>query len=147
MTVFRNTLIYITILFALLTSSTGCTRNNGDIGEWFGIWRVDSIETDGQAASDYAPPYMYWKFQSGVIQMLFVNDESEHTADFCYGSWEDDGEYLTLNFDWDLAVPPPFTHLGIISRLKIVDRTDNRLSLQYIDESGMTISYKLQKWG
>ncbi|MDE5608242.1 MAG: lipocalin-like domain-containing protein [Muribaculaceae bacterium] len=143
----RYTLLYIVAVIASMTVTVGCTQNKGYIGDWFGIWRVGSIEIDNEPDTDYAPPYMYWKFQSKVIQMLFVDDESEHTANFCYGSWEESDGYLTLDFDWDLSIPPAFTHLGVVSRLKIVRKTGRELYLQYIDGDGHTINYKLQKWG
>ena len=134
-------------MIASLTVTTGCTQNKGYIGDWFGIWRVSSIEIDHEPADDYDPPYMYWKFQSHIVQMLFVYDESEHTADFCYGTWDESDGYVTLNFDWDLAIPPQFAHLDMISRLKIIKKTGSELQLQYINTDGKTISYKLQKWG
>ncbi|MDE6831809.1 MAG: hypothetical protein K2J07_03650, partial [Muribaculaceae bacterium] len=76
-----------------------------------------------------------------------VYDESEDTADFCYGTWDESDGYVTLNFDWDLAIPPQFAHLDMISRLKIIKKTGSELQLQYINTDGKTISYKLQKWG
>ncbi len=143
----RYTLIYIATIFASLPALVGCTQNKGDIGDWFGIWRVDSIEVDSKAAPDYDPPYMFWKFQSGVVQLLFITDESDHIADFCYGTWDDTDGYLTLNFDWDLSIPPAFTRLQIVTRLSILRHSGDRIELQYIDSNGNTINYKLQKWG
>ena len=48
---------------------TGCTHNDGDIGEWFGEWHLQSIEIDGAADADYDGDVL-WKFQNNIVDMV-----------------------------------------------------------------------------
>lgn len=39
---------------ALLFVLTGCIQNNGNIGPWFGQWKVERLTIDGKDDPDYA---------------------------------------------------------------------------------------------
>lgn len=135
--------LYIIVLFISLS---GCTRNDGDIGDWFGTWRVDDITIDGAVDTDYAPPYMIWKFQSSLIQIM-VPDDFQHTSVSCYGTWEHNGTTLTLDFSHGLGTPPDFSMLEPKVQLSVLKLSRSKITLQYIDRSGRSIVYSLKKWG
>ena len=41
------------VVAIVLTIVAACTKNNGDIGVWFGLWKVTSVEVDGSADRKY----------------------------------------------------------------------------------------------
>ena len=53
------------MLLAIVAMSS-CTKNNGDIGYWFGLWHLDSIELNGEVDNNYNGCY-YFKFQNKVF--------------------------------------------------------------------------------
>ncbi|MBQ2163347.1 MAG: hypothetical protein II445_02450, partial [Muribaculaceae bacterium] len=66
---------HILMLLAIVAMS-GCTKNNGDIGYWFGLWHLDSIELNGEVDNNYNGCY-YFKFQNKVFCLSWV-DETTH---------------------------------------------------------------------
>lgn len=139
--------IYMPIVLALLMlANNSCTRNNGDIGPWFGTWRVDYILIDDDPDPDYGPPYMIWKFQSSVIQIQ-VPDFDSHTETTVTGIWHQDDDLLTINFDWGHGTPPAMSHLPVETKLNIIKLSHSTIELQFVDDNNITYFYKLQKWG
>ena len=97
------------ILLAALLVVASCTTNNGDIGPWFGTWRVTEITTDGVADADYQGN-MFFKFQSTVFEMLLVHDD--HGTENRFGIWNDDGKgTLTVSFPDANHEPLPQSHM------------------------------------
>lgn len=145
----RDTLIYrfILSLTALLAFTTwsGCTHNNGDIGDWFGTWRVESMTIDGEPAPDYAPPYMIWKFQSSVVQMMTPPGD-DHFYPIHTGTWHEEDGMLYLDFTWGQGVEQ-VSHLPAKCELTILQLSSRRIELQYDSTDGKTYIYKLKKWG
>ena len=45
----------LTIIFAFVAmlAMSGCVQNNGHIGHWFGLWKVERVTIDGQDDADY----------------------------------------------------------------------------------------------
>ncbi|MDE6525025.1 MAG: lipocalin-like domain-containing protein, partial [Paramuribaculum sp.] len=64
---------------ALTMLSAGCTRNNGDIGPWFGTWQVTRIDVDGVPADCYRGNVVM-KFQSHVMESRTQNDNHSYSA-------------------------------------------------------------------
>lgn len=61
----------ITLLIAiLLPVIAGCTRNDGDIGTWFGSWKLERITIDGLIDEKYKGD-IFWQFQSSVFCARF----------------------------------------------------------------------------
>lgn len=134
------------VAIAMLAATAGCTRNNGDIGDWFGTWRVESITVDGEPDGAYAPPYMIWKFQSSIIQIM-VPDDAEHSAPSATGSWHEESGKLYLDFTWDLGTPGDISHLPQKCELTILKLSGSKIELQYNSPDGKTYIYYLKKWG
>ncbi len=141
--------------FAVLsTLLSGCTHNNGDIGPWFGIWTLTSIEADGAPIADYVPNSIFWKFQSTVINITQLLDH--HDCRDTFGTWRQAGDsQLELNFTHsddtlhpgtELYAPPEILHLpSDICTLHIVRFTDKHIILTYISTDGVTYKYTLVK--
>ena len=89
---------YIRLVVALVAGVivTGCTQNNGNIGDWFGEWHLESITVNDVDDDTYTGDVL-WKFQNDIVEMVVVNaighSHSEH-----YGTWSSDDAPLILNF-------------------------------------------------
>jgi hypothetical protein len=146
----------ITLAVALL--ATACTENNGDIGDFFGTWRVESYTADGvvQQGNDmYKVNATTFSFQSQVVMVNVVLDEygTNHTW---YGSWSESGDVLTLNFTHSdneieqgtssYAAP---VWLGMTSdspmNLSITNRDSRSMTLSWTDGHGIEKIYKISK--
>ena len=90
----KSTALYLLSVVAALLL-TGCTRNHGDIGIWFGTWHVESITIGGSPVShegDY-----FFQFQSHAFRVSLVGDRERLIESF--GTWNEgeDGQ-LTVTF-------------------------------------------------
>lgn len=137
-----STLCIIALVFGLLS----CTRNDGDIGDWFGTWRVEKITIDGETDDQYPPHYIFWKFQSSVIQIMEPND-FDHTSVSCFGTWEQIDNKLLINLDYETGTLPAGSLLELKSELEILKLSRKEITLKYIDHKGRNIVYSLKKWG
>ena len=50
------------LVLAVYVMSAGCTRNNGDIGDWFGTWQMTEISVNGVAVGNYEKN-IFWQFR------------------------------------------------------------------------------------
>lgn len=153
----REKLTGIFIAILLMAITAGCTRNDGDIGDYFGRWRLEKLTADGEELplyTDESGIELYtWSFQGRIIQIaeiLPVHEYITHT-----GSWREDGEILELNFshydDEPARLPeyraPEALHLVSdgITRLHIGRLKDRQMILSYIGENGVTYTYYLKR--
>lgn len=138
----------------LLFMLSGCTQNNGNIGPYFGLWKLSELTINGEADPAYHDNIV-WKFQSAAISMIRILDH--HESSDCYGTWkETDPKTLQMEFiyhddsdpkgTWKYA-PLPETHLptGIFS-LEIIHLSSKRMQLKYQNPDGTVYGYKLEKW-
>ena len=56
----------------LLTA--GCTSNNGNIGEIFGQWKLERIDTQGMTTDPTPGLTMTWAFQNTTVRVLQMTD-------------------------------------------------------------------------
>lgn len=84
-----------TIALSLLLLLAACTHNDGDIGPWFGLWHLESIECDGVKVDDYQQD-VFFAFQSSVFQMQRV--DGMHTTEQTFAQWTTEGQMLTIAF-------------------------------------------------
>lgn len=135
--------------------SVGCTHNNGDIGDWFGTWRLEAIAVDGAPDAGYECDVL-WKFQNNIIEMVRVNDV-DHSYDQRFGTWSRSGNILVLNFGHhDNVYGPgegryaPLEGLYLQpgeTELNILELSGSELRLSYRDSEEVTVIYNLKKWG
>jgi hypothetical protein len=148
-------LLNILLLLTALSFMSGCTHNNGDIGDWFGTWKLQSIDINGVADESYQAN-VFWKFQNDIISMAQANDEL-HTADTRYGTWTQHDDQLLLDFghsDNSTAAgqgqyqPLPAVYLPSgQSTLTIVDLDSSKLTLRYVAANEIVYTYHFKKWG
>lgn len=138
------------IIIALLSS--GCTRNNGDIGDLFGWWTLDSLRADGSEQALTADDVLIYTFtfQASIVQVQQTLDHAEFHR--YKGTWERRDNLLLLNFGHsDTAggwyTPPAELHLiRGITPMTIVELTHSKMHLRYTnDDDGVTYDYYLSK--
>lgn len=134
-----------------------CTHNNGDIGDWFGTWKLREITINSTPDATYAGN-MFWKFQSATIQIVEL-DEYHGRAD-SWGSWEElpasSGVILRLNFthsDNNNPVgsgkysPPKASYLpsASVSDLDVLHLDSKTLRLRYQAADATVYEYSFSK--
>jgi hypothetical protein len=132
-----------------------CTHNNGYIGDWFGVWRVTSIDIDGTPVEDYNGG-VFFMFQNDLICVTDREDYMYHNA-ARWGRWSEDSNGLTLDFSYTSTdenyagyyVPEPASYLEDgVNHLTISDRTSKSMTLRlirYIGDDERIVTYKLHK--
>ncbi len=137
-------LAYIIFLVAL----SGCTHNNGDIGDLFGTWRLDRIVTtadDGSVASEEVTD-VFWAFQNRIIMMERVLPYHETTKR--YGTWSRQAEgaaddVLLLSFGHSDDNREPGTSIyRVLSGIYLPDAEHITLRVRRLDGSQMTLEYQ-----
>ncbi len=136
----------------LTVLSSGCTRNDGDIGDLFGWWTLDTLTADGaeqDLLSDEVLLYTF-SFQTDIVQ---IQQTFPH-ADFMRwkGMWSRDEETLYLDFGHTddaggYYEPPVELHLiRGTTPLSILTLNGKRMHLRYKNsESGVTYDYYFSK--
>ena len=148
----------------VMTGISSCTRNNGDIGPWFGTWKLTEITVDGTSDAGYEGN-IFWKFQNDVFEMVRVNqDDVESYADTHYATWNEDNGYLFVNFRNSddnnpaaegeagngIYAPFPDSHfiVGGVTQLKIESQSGGDAYLTFTSPvDGKTYGYRLKKQG
>ena len=127
--------------------SVACTHNNGDIGPWFGTWRVESITINGEPAPGYDTPSVIWKFQSNITLLQFPDLETHKSMDL-YGSWQQDGDKLKVDFDHEnIYFDPDIAIFPQVTTFDIITLSSKKIVIEYIDAgSGNTYVYTLKKF-
>ena len=133
------------ILLAAMLMVASCTTNNGDIGPWFGTWRVTAITPDGVADADYRGN-MFFKFQSTVFEMLLVYDD--HGTENRFGVWNDDGKgTLTVSFPDANHEPLPQSHMRAEQNVLTFNGVQSSgFVLRLGSPDGHVYTYRLVKW-
>lgn len=154
----RHTFNIILAVMAFLL--VGCTHNNGNIGPFFGQWKISEITIDGEKDAAYEGN-VFWSFQSSTIEMQKADESQLTDAVTSWGSWsrekETNHDVLILDFthsDDTHAVGDPYysplkeTHLpnGIL-RLYITSSSGSTMQLSYTADDGKVYKYSLVKWG
>lgn len=139
--------IYLVLMLVLSTVFfAGCTHNGGDIGKFFGIWRLDNIsahrlDEEGMPAySVESVDSVFWSFQSDVVMMQRLLPYHEY--DRRWGTWsEGDGE-LSLNFTHSGDGIAPGTGMyHILEGLYLPSDGKVVLKIKEMDKLSMVLTY------
>ena len=160
----RNIISALLLLSIALSMATSCTHNNGDIGDWFGHWKLNTITVDGMVDDSYEGN-IFFSFQGGVFAQILVKpNHGAGMLDRHYANWEDHGSYIIINYPYhtdengnpvynengELKAPfkpLPVTRMSIGDNTINVDRKKgNDLQLSMTDADGHTVVYNLEKW-
>lgn len=134
---------------------TGCTRNNGDIGVWFGKWQVMEIKVNGQPEEGYESRY-FWGFQNDIIRIDWVGPNGyDRDVYYCCGTWQQPSDNaMTFDFshtdDNGRLFYTPFSAMHFPGdkpfTLTISDISGNDCTMKYVDEATSTeYTYILRK--
>lgn len=140
------------LLTAILAS--GCTKHDGDIGEWFGSWHLEGMLINGEPDQEYADNrendknQVMISFQGTIFQMAYL-ESSE-----MYGSWSYAGEVLTLIAGKGYESPyfnpyPTVLHFPAdVEQVEITVTyiTGKTMQWQLIDQNGDLITYNWRKY-
>ena len=130
-------------------SLNSCTHNNGDIGYWFGLWHLDSIEVDGAPLADY-DGNAYFMFQGKVFCIRIV-DDAAHSYVESYALWQesDDHQAMTITFADDRFPPTisPLLTFEQVTTFSVATLTHKEMVLKHVHtETGVTRVYHLTCW-
>ena len=132
------------IAVVLAIVAAACTHNNGDIGPWFGAWKVEAITVDGAPKADYGGN-LFFEFQSTVVKMCLVGDH--HSTTNVMGNWDEDGGVLHLNFPDPRHQPIAVTSLPADCRLSVKWSGSRHMTLSWTSpDTGQTTVFSLKKW-
>lgn len=153
--------ILYTIAFFALTLFSSCTHNNGDIGELFGTWKLQSITINNEIDTTYQND-IFWKYQASVTSMIKVNDDTHDFSDV-WGTWRYVNDGSAIEFDYTHSdndniqgsfkySPLPETHLpsNSIFIMDVQELNDSHMTLRYLSENDSSLIseyiYKFKKW-
>ena len=135
----------IAVLCALIvTILPSCTQNNGNMGDWFGHWKLRSVAVDGKESDEYEGD-IFFSFQSSVFCQ--IKAEADHGGDHKFANFEDNGEYITITFSTDRYQPFAETMMKMGENVLHVDHLDGKdLRLSMNLDDGRKVTYELEKW-
>lgn len=159
----RFSLPFMALLLWVAAAAAGvcssCTRNNGDIGPWFGTWHLTRITANDQPLADY-DGNIFWNFQNNIVMLshTLTDQPGDHTVQRRWGTWEETDGALCITFagydnlggpegaEWKY-MPFPILHLpyGSTAPLRIALHKGHRLELVYEATDGVTYRYYLNK--
>lgn len=145
---------HIMAILIVAVTFVSCTHNNGDIGEYFGTWKLETISVDGNTDSAYGGD-IFWKFQTSVICMERVTEL--HDTENRWGTWAQIGsDVLRMDFTHhddthpegsDMYSPFPETYIpNGVTDLTIMSMSGSSMVLGYTKDDGTVIKYNLKKW-
>lgn len=124
---------------------TACTRNNGDIGELFGTWRVVSIEKGGQELTSDAGS-LYFSFQSSIYCQRYIYDDT-YGAESRFASWKYEGDGIVVDFSDERYAPIAITGMQQGQNYVEIERSDGSdMVMSYTTPDGDKYVYTLKKW-
>ena len=135
--------ICFSVVIVLLTA---CTRNDGNIGELYGMWRVATIEVGDEPLKDYSGT-IYFEFQSNVFCQKQVN-ELNHNNDDRFASWHyQSTDEIILDFSDYRYIPFATTGMQKGQNLVKIEKCKGKdLEMSYEAPEGTYYRYKLKKW-
>lgn len=156
-----NNYIAAFVLFMTVVLSA-CTQNNGNIGLWFGHWKVTEITINGTTADSYSGN-LFFSFQSKVFAQMQKWGEA---YDQRFANFEDCGDYIIITFPYvtneegnpvydengnlvteDHFKPLEITHMSMGENILNVDQANGgKLQLSMVDAAGETVVFRLEKW-
>lgn len=138
-------------IIACLTLS-GCMQHNGDIGDWFGTWKLESITIDGTLNADYQGN-IFFQFQTDKVRIVAIDLELPATRTECFGMWTESDRTLTIDLSYTSDSNPghfnpmPESMLAKgINTFSIDSKSSKQMQWTMLNgNSERTVSYTLKK--
>lgn len=135
-------------LLALTYMAGGCTHNDGDIGDWFGMWLVERIEVDSEEVAGYSGNVVL-KFQGGVMESSTMMPYHEQVSYFANCRIESDALIVGVGSgaEWpDGFAPELMLPAAAELRLQVTAFGGGRAVLRWNDAAnGNVYDYYLKK--
>lgn len=147
--------LYLIITFLASLAFVSCTHNDGDIGPWFGDWRIVSYTVDGQDMTSENVSETIISFQSQVITVVMPTD-SYGSVYYRVGTWtQPSASEVVFDFthhgsaDQDQSIYEAPQWLGWISSermdFRLSDQKSRSMTLTWVSPSGAKHVYKIKK--
>lgn len=139
-----------TLIISLLSvfMLSGCMHNNGDIGNYFGTWKLSTINVDGVDDPEYKEN-IFFQFQSDVFRLVQNRTQNDITEYF--GTWSETDNIMVLKLNYKVNPESEVYHIPTITRLikgdniiAVKHESNNRMIWTFSSE-GQTIIYTLKK--
>lgn len=139
-----------TLIISLLSvfMLSGCMHNNGDIGNYFGTWKLSTINVDGVDDPEYKEN-IFFQFQSNVFRLVQNRTQNDITEYF--GTWSETDNIMVLKLNYKVNPESEVYHIPTITRLikgdniiAVKHESNNRMIWTFSSE-GQTIIYTLKK--
>lgn len=139
-----------TLIISLLSviMLSGCMHNNGDIGNYFGTWKVSTINVDGVDDPEYKEN-IFFQFQSDVFRLVQNRTQNDITEYF--GTWSETDNIMVLKLNYkvnpesEVYQIPPITRLIKGDNFIAVKHERNNRMIWTFSSDGQTIIYTLKK--
>ncbi len=139
-----------TLIISLLSviMLSGCMHNNGDIGNYFGTWKVSTINVDGVDDPEYKEN-IFFQFQSDVFRLVQNRTQNDITEYF--GTWSETDNIMVLKLNYkvnpesEVYQIPPITRLIKGDNIIAVKHERNNRMIWTFSSDGQTIIYTLKK--
>lgn len=142
----KKSLLYISLLMVVLVLGS-CTRNHGDIGIWFGTWRVESITRSGDMYQYIGPIDIegdyFFQFQSKVFRVSLVSDHDQSVES--YGTWDEHDGKMTIDFPDASVFYIVMPGLEAHNDFAITTTSSKEVTFTKTDATGTTFAYRLKK--
>lgn len=127
---------------------TSCIRNDGDIGNLFGNWVIESIENDGKVDANYITPVQI-NFQGNLFSIGETKETEVYTPELV-GTWSETSNKMILNGDYNAGTTTQFpASLGLgkekIVEFEIVTKEHNYMEWRRTTSGGNHYLYRLKK--
>ena len=134
------------ILFALIAlfSLASCMQNNGRIGDIFGLWKVESIEINGEIEEEYQGN-LFFAFQNDVVAMCERAPYDDY--DWRYGQYFKYGDKtIDMYFDMNGQAPLKISHFQLgLNACKILELNSSRFVFSTVIYE-REYKYSMKKW-
>lgn len=137
----KTSLYILFITAAIVVAAVGCTRNNGNIGSWFGTWRVVGIEVDDVPLDSYTANVIV-KFQNDIIETMEVYDH--HDTESYYATWHSTGSELVIDGRERGIAPELMLPANSVVTLNLLRAPEDVMEWEYVG-GGTVIRYNLKK--
>lgn len=148
-----RTIKSIILLLVMIIAMPACTHNDGDIGDYFGRWKLTQITLNGDERV-YNFDNVFWCFQSDIIEIDIV-DETYHDKERYYGTFFYDDDSLILDFGHGdnnttagtggYASPYGMFLENEVNILDVVSQSGDEMHLRYVKDDYVA-DYYLIKW-
>lgn len=143
---------YILLISVLFFPMQSCMQWNGDIGDWFGSWHLESMYIDGEQDTGYKGDIMV-SFQGKIVNLAYME------VGEIYAAWSYAGMTLTLIAGYEAgsgaSMPSRFDPFPIalhfpkgedMVEVVVTSMTNKSMQWQYIDAQGQLITYNFKKY-